>query len=206
MYVLTFIYLVRKIFMKELEVFYSFITEYVDLDDRLKLRIEEVIRLKRYSANTYILNEGQYSNRFRFLVYGAVRFCSNYDDRDVTTWFELDSQILLNTDGFSFMKKSGESIIALEDSLVLEISSLDFKALFNDFPVMERFIRLWLEKEMSVQLEFYKFFIFMTAKQKYDRLLSYIPNIELRVKAIYIASFLGISPETLSRLRAAHLK
>lgn len=192
--------------MKELEVFYSFITEYVDLDDRLKLRIEEVIRLKRYSANTYILNEGQYSNRFRFLVYGAVRFCSNYDDRDVTTWFELDCQILLNTDGFSFMKRSGESIIALEDSLVLEISSLDFKALFNDFPVMERFMRLWLEKEMSGQLEFYKFFIFMTAKQKYDRLLSYIPNIELRVKAIYIASFLGISPETLSRLRAAHLK
>lgn len=192
--------------MKELEVFYSFITEYVDLDDRLKLRIEEVIRLKRYSANTYILNEGQYSNRFRFLVSGAVRFCSNYDGRDVTTWFELDNQILLNTDGFSFMKRSGESIIALENSLVLEISSLDFKALSNDFLVMERFMRLWLEKEMSVQLEFYKFFIFMTAKQKYDRLLSYVPNIELRVKAIYIASFLGISPETLSRLRAAHLK
>lgn len=192
--------------MKELEIFYSFITSYIDLDERLKLRIEEIVRFRSYNANTQVLNEGQYSNKFRFLVSGAVRFCANYDDRDVTTWFELDSQILLNTDGFSFMKRSGESIIALEDSLMLEISSLDFKALLNDFPIMERFIRLWLEKEMAGQLEFYKFFIFMTAKQKYDRLLSYIPNIELRVKAIYIASFLGISPETLSRLRAAHLK
>ena len=83
---------------------------------------------------------------------------------------------------------------------------MDFKILLAEFPNMEHFMRLWIEDEMSAQLEFYKFFIFMTAKQKYDRLLSYVPNIELRIKAIYIASFLGISPETLSRLRAAYLK
>jgi CRP-like cAMP-binding protein len=192
--------------MKELEVFYSFIAAYIDLDDKLKLRIGEIIRFRHYAANSHILNEGQHSKYFRFLVSGAVRFHANYDGRDVTTWLELEKQILFYTDGFSFKTKNNESILALEDCLVIEISSVDFKILLAEFPNMEHFMRLWIEDEMSAQLEFYKFFIFMTAKQKYDRLLSYVPNIELRIKAIYIASFLGISPETLSRLRAAYLK
>ena len=76
--------------MKELKVFYSFIAAYVDLDEKLKIRIEEIVRLRHYDVNTHVLKEGQHSKYFRFLVSGAVRFYANYDGRDVTTWFELE--------------------------------------------------------------------------------------------------------------------
>jgi CRP-like cAMP-binding protein len=192
--------------MKELESLLNFIARYIVVDDDLKSRILDIASIKSYPANSVITQEGQYSRHFRYLYSGCVRFHANYDGREVTTWIEVDNQLLPSCDGFSFDRPGGETIEAGVDSVLVEISSDDFLQLFDKFPQMERFARLWLEKEMSSQLEFYKFFMFMSAKEKHERLLAYVPDIDLKVKAIHIASFLGISPETLSRLRAEHLK
>jgi CRP-like cAMP-binding protein len=192
--------------MKELNQLFDFIAQYIIVDLALKSRITDMASLKLYPANSVITQEGQYSRHFRYLYSGCVRFHANYDGKEVTTWIEVENQLLPSYDGFSFDRPGGETLEAVVDSVLVEISSDDFLKLFDEFPQMERFARLWLEKEMSGQLEFYKFFMFMSAKEKYERLLSYVPDIDLKVKAIHIASFLGISPETLSRLRADHLK
>jgi len=192
--------------MKELESLFIFISRYIVVDEDLKSRISDIAHLKFYPSNSIISREGQYSHYFRYLSSGCVRFFANYDGKEVTTWLEIENQVLPSSDGFSFKKSGVETLEAVADSVIIEIPSDDFLKLFDDFPQMERFARLWLEKEMSGQLEFYKFFMFMSAKEKYERLLSYVPDIDLKVKAIHIASFLGISSETLSRLRAEHLK
>lgn len=191
--------------MKEIDSLNTFINKYIFLDYKLKERIEQVAVVKQYPTNSSILNEGQFNRHFRFLCVGCVRFHANYDGKDVTTWIETDNQILPTYEGFSIKGRSHESIETLEACSIIEINFNDFESILNDFPIVERFARLWLEREYANQLEFYKFFMFMSAQEKYARLLSYIPNIELRIKAIHIASLLGISPETLSRLRADRL-
>jgi len=192
--------------MKEIESLFDFISNYIVVDEALKSRLVDMAHLKSYSSNTVIIQEGQYNRHFRYLHSGCVRYHANYDGKEVTTWIEVENQLLPSYDGFSFDRLGGETLEASVDSVVIEIASDDFLKLLEEFPQMERFARLWLEKEMSGQLEFYKFFMFMSAKEKYKRLLSYVPDIDLKVKAIHIASFLGISPETLSRIRAEHLK
>lgn len=192
--------------MKEIEPLFDFMANYIVVDEDLQSRILDITSLKRYPANAVIIQEGQYNRHFRYLHDGCVRYHANYDGKEVTTWIEVANQLLLSYDGFSFDRPSGETLEASADSVVIEIASDDFLKLLEEFPQMERFARLWLEKEMSSQLEFYKFFMFMSAKEKYKRLLTYVPDVDLKVKAIHIASFLGISPETLSRIRAEHLK
>jgi len=192
--------------MEEINSLLKFMNKYIYLDDDIEKRITEIAKVKLYSANTTIIEEGQFSRHFRYLYSGCVRYYSNHDGKDVTTWFEDRNQLLCSNDGFSFTKQIDESIETLEDCSIIEISSDDFQKLLNDFPIMERFLRKWIEETFAMQLEFYKFFMFLSAKDRYDRLLAYVPNIELRVKAIYVASLLGISPETLSRLRAERLK
>jgi len=192
--------------MKELNQLFDFIAQYIVVDETLKSRISGMASLKLYPANSIIIQEGQYFRHFRYLYSGCVRFHANHDGKEVTTWIEAENQLLSPYDGFSFKKAGAETLEAVVDSVVVEIPCEEFLKLFDEFPKMERFARLWLEKEISGQLEFYKFFMFMSAKEKYARLLSYVPDIDLKVKAIHIASFLGISPETLSRLRSEHLK
>lgn len=192
--------------MKEIEPLFDFMANYIVVDEDLQSRILDITSLKRYPANAVIIQEGQYNRHFRYFHDGCVRYHANYDGKEVTTWIEVANQLLLSYDGFSFDRPSGETLEASADSVVIEIASDDFLKLLEEFPQMERFARLWLEKEMSSQLEFYKFFMFMSAKEKYKRLLTYVPDVDLKVKAIHIASFLGISPETLSRIRAEHLK
>ncbi|MDE5423022.1 Crp/Fnr family transcriptional regulator [Ancylomarina sp. DW003] len=192
--------------MKEIEPLFDFMANYIVVDEDLQSRILDITSLKRYPANAVIIQEGQYNRHFRYLHDGCVRYHANYDGKEVTTWIEVANQLLLSYDGFSFDRPGGETLEASADSVVIEIASDDFLKLLEEFPQMERFARLWLEKEMSSQLEFYKFFMFMSAKEKYKRLLTYVSDVDLKVKAIHIASFLGISPETLSRIRAEHLK
>ena len=192
--------------MEEINSLFKFIAKYIYIDDDIKKRISEIAKVKLYPVNSSIIEEGQFSRHFRYLYSGCIRFHSNHDGKDVTTWFEDSNQLLCSNDGFSFTKQIDESIETLEDCSIIEISSDEFQKLLNDFPIMERFLRKWIEETFAMQLEFYKFFMFIPAKDRYDRLLAYVPNIELRVKAIHVASLLGISPETLSRLRAERLK
>jgi CRP-like cAMP-binding protein len=184
----------------------AFISKYIRVEIALRSRILEITHIKQYPSNTIIISEGQYCRHFRYLDSGCVRYHANYDGKEITTWIEIENQLLYSYDGFSFRKAGGETLETVEDSVLVEISAEAILKLFKDFPIMERFTRLWYEDELSNQLEFYKFFMFMSAKDKYERLLSYVPSIELRLKAIHIASLLGISPETLSRLRADSLK
>jgi len=105
--------------------------------------------------------------------------------------------------GFYKQETSYEYIEALEDCSVYAIEYHDYKKLIEVYPKFERFSRLLAEEQLAFIDLYSKGYMFMSAKEKYDLLLSNIPNIELRVKLGYIASFLGISQETLSRIRSS---
>ena len=101
-----------------------------------------------------------------------------------------------------FKKPSFEEIECLEDCILYQISYNNYQRLIADFPAFGNFARLLAEEMLAFLDEFSKGWSFLTAKEKYKLLLSYLPDIELRVKLGHIASFLGITQETLSRLRA----
>ncbi|MEO0338467.1 MAG: Crp/Fnr family transcriptional regulator, partial [Bacteroidota bacterium] len=101
-----------------------------------------------------------------------------------------------------FSKKvSHEHLEVLENSTVVKISISSLEELYPKYPKLESWMRLVLEEQITFLDNFYKGFLFMQAKEKYDLLIGTFPDILQRVNLGHIASLLGISQETLSRIR-----
>ncbi len=167
----------------------------------LEQAVLEAFVQKEVKRNTLLLREGQYCRDLFFLEKGTLRTFYYHEGKDVTSWIYKEGQFC--TAWYSFLKQepSFEYIEILEDSTVYSISNAAYQQLFQEFPKFERFGRKMMEEQTAFLDYFYKGYLFLSAKERYKLLLSFIPDVEQRMKLGHIASFLGISQETLSRIR-----
>jgi len=154
------------------------------------------------SKNDFLIEEGKICKRLFFVEQGAVRGFYNLDGKEVTHWFGFDTDFVTSFHSFITEKPSIEYVQALEETIVWSISKADLIQLFDDFPDIERFVRITYEKYYIRLEERYVNAQFRSAKLRYADLLDNNPQILQRIALGQIASFLGISQETLSRIRA----
>lgn len=167
------------------------------LRERLQNDFEE-IEVKKGSV---LLESDQRAVNLFFIDKGLVHNYYYRDHKRVSSWFYNENQFSTAWYSFYSQQASFEYIEALEDTVLYQISHAKYQKLIADFPAFGNFARLLAEENLSFLDYFSKGWAFMSAKEKYELLLSYFPDIELRVKIGLIASFLGISQETLSRIR-----
>ena len=120
----------------------------------------------------------------------------------MTSWFYREGQLFTAWSSFYKRSPSYEGVELTEDSTISALSYNHLRQLYKQHPKMQEFGREMVEEQLVFLDYFYKGFMFMSAKEKYDLLLSVFPDVTLRVNLGHIASFLGISQETLSRIRA----
>ncbi len=168
-----------------------------ELQQRI-LKDFECIEIKKKEK---ILAHGNTAKALYFIEKGILHSYYYHDDRQVSSWFYIENQFITSWYSFYTQKQSYEEIEGLEDCILYQISYNDYQKLIADFPAFGNFARLLAEEMLTFIDQFSKGWSFLTAKEKYQLLVTYIPNIELRVKLGYIASFLGISQATLSRMR-----
>ena len=119
----------------------------------------------------------------------------------ITHWISLEDSLITSWHSYVLETPSSEYVELTEDSVLVKLSKENWEILYQKHPELERFSRLVLEQEMAVIDEFYKGYYFLTAKQKYELLMSKAPEIAQRANLGHIASMLGITQETLSRIR-----
>ncbi len=152
--------------------------------------------------NHQLLREDQFANKLYFLASGTIRTYYYHNDKEVTSWFYRENQFLSSWHSFINSEKSFEYIETLEKCTIYFITKQDYKKLLKADSIFEKFGRLLMEEQLAFIDYYFKGVLFMTAKEKYDLLLSYFPDITQKVNLGHIASFLGITQETLSRLRS----
>ncbi|MEC3907094.1 Crp/Fnr family transcriptional regulator [Tamlana sp. 2201CG12-4] len=172
------------------------------LNPELQQSIVNSFKLKEVTKGTKLLTQGNKANSLYFIKKGILHNYYYHDGKQISSWFYAENQFVTSWHSFYIQKQSFESIECLDDCILYEISYQSYQKLIADFAAFGNFARLLAEEMLIFLDEFSKGWSFLTAKEKYQLLLSYFPGIELRVKLGYIASFLGISQETLSRLRA----
>jgi CRP-like cAMP-binding protein len=138
---------------------------------------------------------------------GAARyFYTNEQGKEINTWFSLDTQIITDTTSFVHQEPSQESIQLLEDS---EMFAIEYDALQTLLQKHHSFA-LWYIKLVELhyisQIEDRIADLqFLDAKQRYQKLLNMYPDITNRISLGNIATYLNITQETLSRIRAGKL-
>lgn len=180
----------------------QYISERAFVTPELQIRITTDFQQIETQKNDVLLQEG---NRARYLYFVEKGVLHNYyyhNGRQVSSWFYKENQFVTSWFSFYAQKPSFEIIECLEDCIVYRISYTDYQKLIVDFPAFGNSARLLSEEILVLLDEFSKSWSFLSAKEKYKLFQLYFPQIELRIKLGLIASFLGISQETLSRIRA----
>ena len=181
--------------------FLQFISQYVSLSEEAEATLTELVRVETYKKGAQIINEGRVCNRLFFLETGSVRTFFYRDGKDITYWIYPEYAVFTAWNSYLTQKPSKEYAEATQDAVVYSLSYSEWQELYASYPELERFGRLIAEEFIAYIDDFYKGFYLLSAKEKYELLLAVFPDVTQRVKLGHIASMLGITQETLSRLR-----
>ncbi len=150
----------------------------------------------------HLLTLGNVCHKLYFIENGCVRSYYHLDGKEVTHWFGFENDFVTSFRSFIDQSASMEFIQAGEDLEAWMISRDDLYDLYDLFPDIERLGRIICEEYYHRLEERYVRGQFKTASQRYEALLESHARILQRVPLGQIASYLGISQETLSRIRA----
>ncbi len=171
----------------------------VDLSEALHLCIHEEALPKR----SVILKEGETCNRMFFIEKGFVRAFYYKQEQEVTSWFMQEDEFIISVYSFFNQKPSKENIELLEDSVLISIKFSDLQQIYKKFPEFNYVGRVLTERYYCLSEERLITMRMQSTREKYDMMMQTYPEIFNRAPLKYIASYLGMKPETISRLRAS---
>ena len=153
------------------------------------------------ARNGFFNKAGIVSDRIGFVEKGVLRSFYNIDNREITTYFLLPGSVAASLMSFLQKKPAIENIQAIEDSLLNVINRTNLYRLYHENWKWQQVGRILTEnyyvemEQRSITLQY------QSARERYEALLKDHPEIIRSVPQNMIASYLGIAPETLSRIR-----
>ena len=187
--------------MNVMEHLLSHIKNYYTLSDEAQQALFDCFTKVTAFKNELLITEGSICRKLYFLEQGALRGFYNVDGKEITHWFGFENDFVTSFHSFITGKPAVENIQLIENSTLWSISKSALTALFNQYHEVERLVRIVYERYYIRLEERYVNAQFKTAKELYENLLKQSPHILERVPLGYVASYLGISQETLSRIR-----
>jgi CRP-like cAMP-binding protein len=149
-----------------------------------------------------IIQAGKLEPALYFIEQGIARAYLDDPDHRITFWFGMEGDIILSYNSYINGSPGYENIELLEQSIVYELNTSVLQQLYLQHPALANWGRKLAEIELIRTEERYIASLFKTAKHRYSELLALYPSLLQRVPLGHIASYLGVSQVTLSRIRA----
>lgn len=182
--------------------FFKHINNYYPLSIAAQEALEECAVKVEFYKSDILLKEGNVCRHLYFIESGALRGFYNLDGKEITHWFGFENDFVTSFHSFITGEAAVENIMFLEYSVVWAIPKEKIQDLFDQFHETERLVRIVYEKYYIRLEERFVNAQFKTAAERYENLLQQTPHILTRVPLGYIAAYLGITQETLSRIRS----
>lgn len=183
------------------ESFKAIFQQQVNLEDEAWSEIEKILVVKELKRKDHFLRQGEVCRHLGFILKGYVRLYYQLDGEEVTKDFNFENSFCGSYASFSLQQPSRFNVMAMETVHLLRISREDLYRLYDTYPQMQKLGRIRME-DMFIRKEMREAsFLLDTAEERYQEMLRQYPKIEQRVPLKYLASYLGITAETLSRIR-----
>ena len=170
-------------------------------EDQVK-KILSFSKIKKIRKDECYIREGEKPKSFAYVFSGLFRYY--YIDKngnDFTKGFFFENSFITSYSALIQNRESYFSIEALEDSEIIEIDYEKWKTLFNQELVWYKFLLTLIEKGYCVKESREREFLLFDAEERYRSFLQTFPDQQKRIKQHFIASYLGITPVALSRIR-----
>ena len=188
----------RRQTMTELE---KYIQTYfaVNKDDLIK--ISSFFKPVTLKKGDYFLKTGRHSDRLGFVQTGIIREFVFIDDKEVTKWISTKGYFVVDLSSFIFQLPARWNIQALTDCELYIIDSKDYQKIGKVILRWTELEKLFISKCFTVLEDRIITHLSMTAEERYNQLFNFNKELFNQVPLQYLASMLGMTPETLSRLR-----
>lgn len=173
-----------------------------ELLDELTSSIE-VFELKKYDQ---FLSVGDVCRYWCFVEKGLMRTYYFKKGKDVTKALSQEGTVFSSYDSLFTGMPSNMAIQALEPSVIYAVPKIKIDELCDKYPQAERLYKKILEYYFLSCHHRIESLQFESAEERYENLIDKIPQVLMRVPSFYVASYLSITPETLSRVRTKHRK
>ena len=183
------------------DILFDFISRYVSLTEEEKSEILSLDIFRSVKKGTILLKEGQRSQDEYFVLKGCIRKYYIIDGEEKTTAFITELECL--TPHCAIDSAPSDYFISCVEDTLLTIGNKDLGVeLFNNSPKIQQMSKLWAEEILAKQQINFDEFKTSSPEQRYLNLIQKRPDLVQRVPQYQLASYLGIKPQSLSRLRA----
>ena len=179
----------------------DFIEENIPLNDEERQFLDECIPIRNFPKGTVLLEEGEVARDSYFVIGGFVRSYHYVDGDDRTTAFFVEGDAVASLTSYVGQKPADHYFACVEDSTLAVLNYHREIELYKRFPKFEALCRLQMEEEFGKQQQRLAKFLTQSPEERYVDLLKTHPDLAQRVPQYHLASYLGVKPESLSRIR-----
>lgn len=172
------------------------------LSEPSRKALSHIIKSIHIRKNEHLQGIGHTCKTIYFLKKGLARIYYYKDAIEITESFALENSIVLRYESLFTGRPSRKAIQVLEDSDFIAIPAIELFGLYNTHHDIERLFRRIFESALVEQVNRIESIQFHSAEERYTELMRDSPDLIRRVALKHIASYLGITPVSLSRIRA----
>lgn len=184
-----------------MESLFNFINSKASLkEEEIKLIKENFVSIE-LDANTVLLKQGQIANYIYFLNTGIVKGYENIDGKNVIQQLIPEESFFTSLESFFHQKPSVEFLQTVTACKLVAINKKDLDFLMEKIPSFRLLVQKVTNLHLSCKMERVKDFQTLSAKQRYKKFMVQYPKLALQVSVDNIASYLGMEPQSLSRIR-----
>lgn len=179
----------------------NILNQFATISEDAKNKLTAIVSVREFARGLFILEQDKTCRHLYFLKSGFVRSFYYQNGKEITSWFAFENEPVTSMYSFISQKPSFETIEVLEDSTLYAITYENLQILFKKYAEFNLIGRLLIEKYYIELEERTMSFQFRSAIERYQQIIDYQPQLLQKASLGMIASYLGISQETLSRIR-----
>lgn len=186
--------------IQNMEILKKYIQSKIDLSSEDLEKILKAFESKVFKKDQTIIRAGQHVTKYYFIVKGGIRIVIDTPEKEVTAWFIFENNFFSDLESLRTGQVSKSKTVALDETEILSIDAKTMQQFYDDFPEWQKFGRLIMEDAFLNVVESLISFQIMDAETRYLNMLKKSDVIN-RVPLKQLASYLGITPNSLSRIR-----
>ena len=172
------------------------------LTNDLQEHLIKILSPKKLSKKDYLLKAGHVCQSICFIQKVLLKCFYHKDQHEVCSWFMKEGDVIVSVESFFNQSPSYESIQAIEDTEVYCISHQQLEFIYKKFPEFNFVARVLLQKYYTLSEQRLFSLRMQKSQERYDYLLEHHPELVLRVPGKYLASYLGLTEVTMSKVRS----
>jgi len=187
--------------MNEFTSIRNFISRFLHVTDEEWQMMQRLLTRRHLKKGEFVLRAGEICNHVTFINAGYVRIFNQVNEEELTINFAFEGNFITDFASLLPRKPSTDNIVAMDDLEILQLHYQDMQMLYEKAMVWQKFGRLIAEYVLLFVVERNKGLLFLSPEERYLKLMKERPKVMANVPLKYIASYLGITPEALSRIR-----